>query len=547
MNYAEHVNEKKTPQSEPIPGTLQVKNSAGGYSFAVDDWTRLDRFLILGSEGGSYYATERKLTVENAAVVKRCIAADGLRTVRRIVEVSDAGRAPKNDPAILALAICAKTGNEATRRAAYAAVPAVCRIGTHLFHFVEYVQALGQSAGWGRGMRNAVARWYDQKDAKDLVYQVAKYQGRDGWTNRDLLRLSHPTAPDKEHAAIYNWIVKGEGPGVEWPVESPIRLLWAIEQAKKTTLLGEMCAFITSYRMPRECVPTEWLNNPAVWEALLPHMKPEALIRNLGKMTAVGLLKPLSAASAMICDKLADVEVLRRARLHPIKVLSALLTYQRGAGVRGSLTWQPVQQVVDALDAAFYTTFQTIEPANKRTLLALDVSGSMDGGECAGVPGLSPRVGSVAMALVTAATEKQHHFIAFTNSGERPSLHRGFAAGITQFSVSPKARLDGACAKLRQLPMGGTDCALPMIWAQENKIDVDTFCVYTDSETWAGKIHPVQALREYRQKTGIGAKLIVVGMVANEFSIADPNDAGMLDVVGFDTAAPAIMADFSRV
>jgi 60 kDa SS-A/Ro ribonucleoprotein len=38
----------------------------------------------------------------------------------------------------------------------------------------------------------------------------------------------------------------------------------------------------------------------------------------------------------------------------------------------------------------------------------------------------------------------------------------------------------------------------------------------------------------------------VVGMTATEFTIADPSDAGMLDVVGFDAAAPAVMADFSR-
>ena len=39
----------------------------------MDDMTSLHRFLILGSEGGSYYANERKLTLENAAAVKRCI------------------------------------------------------------------------------------------------------------------------------------------------------------------------------------------------------------------------------------------------------------------------------------------------------------------------------------------------------------------------------------------------------------------------------------------------------------------------------------------
>jgi 60 kDa SS-A/Ro ribonucleoprotein len=41
-------------------------------------------------------------------------------------------------------------------------------------------------------------------------------------------------------------------------------------------------------------------------------------------------------------------------------------------------------------------------------------------------------------------------------------------------------------------------------------------------------------------------KLAVVGMLANQFTIADPSDAGMLDFVGFDTAAPAVMADFAR-
>jgi 60 kDa SS-A/Ro ribonucleoprotein len=79
-----------------------------------------------------------------------------------------------------------------------------------------------------------------------------------------------------------------------------------------------------------------------------------------------------------------------------------------------------------------------------------------------------------------------------------------------------------------------------------NKIDVDTFVVYTDSETWAGRNHPVEALRKYRSKMGIPAKLIVVGLEGNPFTIADPKDAGMLDVVGFDSAAPQIMADFAR-
>jgi 60 kDa SS-A/Ro ribonucleoprotein len=43
---------------------------------------------------------------------------------------------------------------------------------------------------------------------------------------------------------------------------------------------------------------------------------------------------------------------------------------------------------------------------------------------------------------------------------------------------------------------------------------------------------------------GIAAKLIVVAMTSNGFTIADPNDAGMLDVVGFDAGVPGVIREF---
>ena len=98
---------------------------------------------------------------------------------------------------------------------------------------------------------------------------------------------------------------------------------------------------------------------------------------------------------------------------------------------------------------------------------------------------------------------------------------------------------------MSDLPFGGTDCALPMLYAIEREREVDTFVIYTDAETWAGDVHPAQALRTYRERSGIDARLIVVGMLSNGFTIADPGDPGMLDVVGFDTATPVLIADFA--
>jgi len=94
--------------------------------------------------------------------------------------------------------------------------------------------------------------------------------------------------------------------------------------------------------------------------------------------------------------------------------------------------------------------------------------------------------------------------------------------------------------------MGGTDCALPMVWARRNQLRVSALVTYTDGETWAGNIHPAQALRQYRDEFVGNAKAVVVGMTSNGFTLADPNDRGMLDVVGFDTSVPAVISDFVR-
>ena len=551
MRYQKHVSTKSTPQSEKAkPG--QKKNHAGGFTFVIDDWDRLNRFMILGAEGNTYYTSEKKLVKKNAKCVARLIKADGLRVVETVVDISVNGRAPKNDAAIFVLALCAKTGDDATRKAALEALPKVCRIGTHLFNFADCVEELG---GWGRGTKNAVARWYNKKPIGKVAYQAAKYQARNGWSNRDLLRLSHPKAASEAHNALYRWIVKGEyGEATEG-----LEIIGAFEAAKKATSPKEIVQLITDSGLTREMIPTQFLSDKDVWAALLQKMPITAMIRNLANMTRIGLIGPMSSAGSLIQERLADENRLIKGRVHPIQVLSAMMTYKSGGNGgfgRSKHTWTPVGKVVDALDRAFYLAFKAVESANKRTLIALDVSGSMGGGEIAGVPGLTPRVGSAAMSLVTAATEKDHHFVAFTGGSGGWGGMYGHSYGrkatsnptecLTELSISPRQRLDDVIKTISGLPFGGTDCALPMIWAESKGVEVDTFVIYTDNETWAGSIHPFQALKNYRKAMNIPAKLVVVGMTATEFTIADPSDAGMMDVVGFDTAAPNIISNFSR-
>ena len=65
-HYATRLRRLMTPQAEKIPGSDQVPNSAGGYAWRVSKWDRLDRFLVLGAEGGTYYISERAFSRESA-------------------------------------------------------------------------------------------------------------------------------------------------------------------------------------------------------------------------------------------------------------------------------------------------------------------------------------------------------------------------------------------------------------------------------------------------------------------------------------------------
>lgn len=525
MARSTYLNALARPQTVPVKGT--VTNSAGGQSFKVSPEQKFRRFLILGTEGGSYYTDQRSQTMRATDFLMEVFGGkvEGLsprEAVDIIVDVSHRGAAPKQDPGLFALALAASHGSADDMGYALSKVGEVCRTGSTLFTFVSYID---QFRGWGRGLRRAVGNWYLNREAKDVAYQAVKYRQREGWSHRDLLRLSHPMTADPQMKATFDWITKGSV-GEDTP-----RLVEGFLKAAEPG--AKLPKIISEYGLSWEMIPTDKLNDAKVWEALLDGNVPiGALIRQLPRLTNLRMLSPLGKNSVLdsVVSRLTDREQLKRGRIHPLNVLNAMLTYSSGSG--RSQSWKPEQQVVEALNAAFYLSFDAVEPANKRTLLALDVSGSMNWGNIAGMS-LTPMQASAAMAMVQYRTEPKVDVMTFSHK-------------FMPIDIARNDSLDSVMGKLGNLRFGGTDCALPMLHAEEEGLQVDTFIVYTDSETWYGEIHPFQALQRYRRASGIPARLVVVGMTADEFTIADPDDAGMMDVVGFDTSAPNLINAFSR-
>ena len=594
-------------------------------------------------------------------------------------------------------------------------------------------------SGIGRGIRRVFGEYFYSRTGIEIANLMTKYQNREGWTIKDVLTLIHinpsQMKDDGGRLAIEHVFKTKEefepilatAPPTAEPTKTFISAIKEIHTivlrstttATASTTQGELdriVHLINTIGLCREQLPSQLFKYKKVWEALLQSkgangkgkgMPLTALIRNLGKLstTEIGIIAPAAMTTSVkdICDRITDAADIKRSKIHPYNVLVAMLTYQKGAGDKGSLVWAPNPNVVAALDKAFKLAFQNITPTGKRIKIALDVSGSMSSAFCTGSPIVNCATGSVAMMMMTLYVENQHRLKLATASSatDLPSAATATTTATTtapisavggrdplwkttqlpdgrtlyentqtkqcQFNkpegllttpsagggVAPRAATQGAklapslgatpgaasrptveeyrktkqyigapltaeeeqrrqgrqfgysssyytpptpylpelypapaipsnvtiCAfsntiidltnaivgymdatidpatglptmsiadalKLVDMPFSSTDCALPMVRALENNEQVDAFVIYTDSETYMGKIHPQAALEEYRRATGIDAKLIVVGMTSNCLTIADPKDLNTLNLAGFDTATPRLINDF---
>lgn len=523
-NYANTV--KNPPVTSKIPGSNQVKNNTGGYVFEVTPKTRLERFLILGTDGGSYYVGEKDLTQQNVDFIINMIKSDPQLVLDTVYDVSSNGRSYRNSAAIFVLALVLNHGSDDIKAKASSLAPQIARTATMVYELAEYIDKLG---GWGRAKRRAISNWFTSKTPDELAYQAVKYRQRNGWTLRDLMRLSHPIGVDQN---VGNFLL-----GKNFTFDPDILGGFSVIQGAQTKEM--VIRTLVDYpNLPWETIPTQFLKDPDVWKTLFYNdsLKGQALVRNVVRLAKIGAFADIKFAGDY-AKKLADQDMIRKTRLHPVQYLMAGLTYNKGQSPQGSnmhwgydsrdKSWNTNTKIKAALEAGFYSSFDNITPSGKAIRIGVDVSGSMSWTMSNGAD-ITAAEGAALMALVTARSEDNVEIL-------------GFARTLRDLNISPNDSFETVIKKTDINNFGATNPSLLI----QNAIGsgAEAFMVITDNEVNQGS-HPKLSLKQYRQKTGIDAKLVVMGMTATNFTIADPNDRGMMDVVGFDSNAPRVVSDF---
>lgn len=501
-----------TPQTKRTPGrTDEVRNSAGGFVFKVTEKDRLERILITGTDGGTFYIGESKLTGDAIKFLKDMIRKDERLVVDSAVRVSSEGLASKNGPAIFTIALVMVHGSDKVY--AREAVKKIVRTSTHLFEYAQYLENLG---GWGRAKRRSVAEWYEGRDSNSVAYQSVKYRQRNGWTHRDLFRLSHPKGVDQK---VGNFVLGKDSLSAADSSEMP-EVIQGFKFAQESQTVSELLSVLSQFRgLPWEAIPTQFLKEVKVWKALFYNgqLRGQALVRNVTRLARIGAFKDFVFA-ADYAAALADEKMIAETRLHPINFLNAAVVHREGQILRNGSYWSASRtkdwetngKIVDALNDGYHASFKHVEPSGKRTLVATDVSGSMS--QAALGIDLSCAQVSAAVAMTIARTEPYSNIV-------------GFSTDIVDLGITAKTSLSDAMRSVSNRNFGGTDAAAAIRYAERNRIEIETFVVITDNETWGGSVKPFQALKSYRDKMGIAARLAVLGVAATDFTIADPKDS----------------------
>lgn len=524
------------------------------------------RFLCLGSKDNVYRsnAQHSKFSRNDVPFIERLIADRGIEVLDWINDVSVNNKACRQEPTMFAYAFCMVHGDEDVKNYGYQMLSNICRIPTHLFQFQNYCEELNMQknnkSGWGRRHRMGISKWYNNfaDKAPKLAHLVTKYKKRSKWNHRDIVRLAHVKPQNERIRTILKFIVNKEMDDVitlhdslkiddrddkivkeqkEQHTEVK-KFLRAVVDAKNCEDKMQLIELITEHGLAREHIPNSFLSEKEVWRVLLRTMPLTAMIRNIGKMTQLGIFEDEHASFFvnLVREKM-NSEVLQKAKVHPMKILFALKQYNEGKGDQCRLDWRPSHAITTIFEKAFIDSVRLQPRTDKRYLLAVSVSGEMNK-KLVGSP-LTASEAAGAMVHTIVKQNDRVETLLFKNNLERPYIS----------TINPDDNLNSIKRKLDILSSSKGHHINFSTWARDNN-NFDVIMIFTDTLKGEGDSRVAEPFDYFCQSHGVGApnhvRVIVAmtGKPSDQVDDVEPRDGQTLHVIGFDPSTPQIINSF---
>ena len=520
MNYLNQLNQTANADEFILTQKEDMKkNLAGGVSFKADKFSSLNRWLFAGSFDNAFYETKESITSANFDTLKDCITENPVKVAELILNASNKGTMKSQHTCILAL-VFLSMGDEVAKNEYKRIFNSVVRTASHLYEFVAYVK---QFRGTGTIIKKSVNNWI--LNNKDLEYQFLKYQQRNTFSNRDILRIFKPVPRNEVQDSLFSWVV-----GKEKPIHESLKRIDIYEKLKLGQLSNkEVVDAIIDLGLTQEMIPSNIERDESIWSALFLKMPITATLRNLPTLTRKGILK---GRMLNVLEERFSKDNLQKSRLHPLEIANALKFYSSGGtlGKSKGEIYAPINFVVDLLDESITNAFENVEPTGLNFFHALDISGSMTMRE-SGNLSLSPMEVETIMALSTIKSEKDYFIGGFSNNFKPLDFFKRTSSLKDTFS------------NMNGLNFGGTNAGSAYKYAIDNKMFTDVFVFWTDNENWSGS-QPSQLLEEYRNRINPNVKAIYITLApySDNITLANPKDKLSFDIAGFSTDTPKLIS-----
>lgn len=313
------------------------------------------------------------------------------------------------------------------------------------------------------------------------------------------------------------------------------RFLRAVIEAKECEDKVQLIELITLHNLAREHIPNSFLSEKEVWQVLLRTMPLTAMIRNMGKMTKLGIFDDEHASFYVtLVEERMESKTLLASTVHPLRILFALRQYQEGKGDKGKLEWHPNRAITTILEKAFDDTVNLQPKSGKRYLLAISVSNEMMK-KLIGSP-LTARDVACAMVHTIVKQEDRVETLLFENNLERPYIS----------TIDRNDNINSINRKLELFsPSAGHQITFSN-WARDNN-NFDVIMVFTDTLTGKGAGHVTEPFDYLCRSHDVGAPnhaRVIVAMTGKPNDIVEPCDDQTLHVIGFDSFTPQIINSF---
>jgi 60 kDa SS-A/Ro ribonucleoprotein len=380
-----------------------------------------------------------------------------------------------------------------------------------LTDFVEIVRGGVTPGGMGRSIKTAISGWLNGMSE----YHAIKYAtGGQGYSLRDVLRVTHPKPVNPVQDAIFLWLTDPE----KWDQHRALTpQIDAFERIKRLAGSDQSAAraLIAEGRLPYEIVTGVLKPDLETWIALMRQMPYLALLRHLNTLQRAEVLR-VEDHARYVAERLTNAEVLRKAKILPFQLFSAYQAFDPQTNEERIVG----EALADAMDAAFVN----MPDLPGKVCIAPDVSGSMSG-----AINKQSKVRYIDVAGVFAG--------ALLKSSPQ-ALVLPFENNVVKVKLSARDSLVTTAQALAKIGGGGTAVSAPVSELIERRVAVDALIGITDSIEWAtdqsGRTGFLAAWHEYKAKVAPQAKAFLITIAPYRHAVAPTTEPDVHYIYGWN-------------